>query len=172
LRGTTRIAWIQEGKIWASGINLEVLLLRRRADLDLSIICCKSPVSTQRYGDDSSRKLGSDCRERDGGEEGKRHQLEIGHVVTKAVMSNIEYKLHRVTIYEEAKSTMPRGVISMTLVGKCSSSRLARRPRIAFIVYSMGLPTFPTRLLLIVLLRAWVTMLAKKAEHSAQPAEI
>jgi hypothetical protein len=30
----------------------------------------------------------------------------------------------------------------MTLVGKCSALRLVRRPRIAFIAYSMGFPTF------------------------------
>jgi hypothetical protein len=61
-------------------------------------------------------------------------------------MSNTEYKLYRATIYEEAKSTMPIGLISMTLVGKCLASRLALRPRIAFIVYSMGLPTFPYKI--------------------------
>lgn len=80
LRGTDWVAWIQEGVVWAAGINLQVSLLRRRADLELSIICGESRVATQRYSNYSSRELGGGCRERDGGDESERQRLEVSHI--------------------------------------------------------------------------------------------
>jgi hypothetical protein len=42
LRATDWVAWIQEGKVRAACIDLKVLLLRRRTDLEFSIIRCLS----------------------------------------------------------------------------------------------------------------------------------
>lgn len=121
LRGTDLVAGIQEGEVRAPGIDFQVCVLRRCADLEFSIVRREPVVAGQRYGDHSSREFGGDCGERDRGEESERYHPEVGHVQKE---TNSEQRREQTAVWGRREVAISCGLSSMTLPVKRSLSNI------------------------------------------------
>lgn len=67
--GAHGVARVQEGIKRAASVDLEILLLRRRSNLEFCVVCIKCLCSDQRHGDNSCRKVGCNSRKCEGSEQ-------------------------------------------------------------------------------------------------------